>query len=152
MREPCGECKGCEHLTKRHEELHDTVREHATKIEAHGHKIDALRNANINTGNSIQGIEKTIKELTALYERQEQRLTDYEKQGAIQMQGIKDDIKDVKDSLLEALAPVKEMTDKNSSFIMKTVYMCSGGLALAYGAWWLHKNGFIFVALGGSNG
>lgn len=119
---------------------------------AHGHKLDSLNNANTNTGKSIKVIEDTISKLTVLYERQEQRLADYEREWTIQMDGLKDDIGAAEKRILDALKPVKEMTDKNSSTLMKVAYMGSGGAALAYGVWWLHKNGFIFVALGGGNG
>lgn len=140
MSEPCGECNGCKHLSARHEELRETVKEYGRVQEAHGHKIDALRSAQSNTGRSIETINERISELL-------NKFATHEQQESVKIEGLKKLIQNVKEEVLAAIKPIKVDTDKNSFFIFKVVYAISViGATLGAIAWlmsWLNSHGLL---------
>jgi len=146
------QCIGCEHLAKRHEELHATVQKQGEQLDKHDHKLSAIDNVNTNTNSSIESIRKDIASLNKLYEQQVAWQTAHEKAEIAKMEEIKSTMSAGHKEILEVLAPIKKETDKNSKFIMKSIYAFSGASGLAYGAYWLHSKGLVIVAIPGGAG
>jgi phenylalanyl-tRNA synthetase alpha subunit len=144
--EPCEECKECRDTRKIVIGIKDDLHSHVLTTIA---EINSLKSTTTNFHNSMETIKTTMKEGFA---KQEQQLIQHKKEESVETEALKKTIETVETNILKALAPVKKMTDKNSSFITKMVYMVSGGLAIAYGLWWLHKNGLVIVAIPGGTG
>jgi phenylalanyl-tRNA synthetase alpha subunit len=151
--EPCEECKECKDTRKTVASVKDMLNKHilfaTSEHSKHSQDINSLKSTTRNIGDSMETIKTTMKEGFA---KQEQQLIQHKKEESVETEALKKTIETVETNILNAFAPIKDLTNKNSSFITKMVYTVSGGLAIAYGLWWLHKNGLVIVAIPGGTG
>jgi methylthioribose-1-phosphate isomerase len=155
MAEPCEECKECKDTRKivsgMKDELHGHILTTSTKLDKHAQDINSLQSTTSNTYRTIEDMQTTMKEG---FKKQGQRLTAHEEADSIEMEGLKKDFKAGIDTVLEAfkteLKPVKEMTDKNSSFIYKLTVRATTLVAVIGGGWWLHSKGLMIISLPGA--